>query len=158
MIRKEFSVTLNALDSVSELKGVKFAFAVLKNRKKLEAQIEEDKDIFERILEPSEEYKEYEEKRIELCVLYSEKDEEGNAIIEDNKYKILDIDKFNNDLNDLTQYYQEYVDSRKEQIEEYNTLMEEDITIEFQKVDIDNLPEDLSETQLRSIEFMINMD
>ena len=57
MKRKDFGLAMNALDGVSEIKGVKFAFTVLKNRKKLENQLEEDKPIFEEILKPSEGFK-----------------------------------------------------------------------------------------------------
>jgi hypothetical protein len=157
MKRKDFGVALNALDSVSELKGVKFAFAVLKNRKKLEAQIEEDKTIFEEILKPSEGFKEYEEKRIALCEASSEKDEEGNAKTEGDRYLIVDMDKFNEDLSKLTEEYQAAVDDRKKQIDEYNSLMEEDMPLEFHVLNIDQLPEELTEAQLRSLEFMLDL-
>ena len=157
MKRKDFGLAMNALDSVSELKGVKFAFAVLKNRKKLEAQIEEDKSIFEQILTPSEGFKEYEEKRIALCESSSEQDEEGKAKTEGDKYVIVDMDKFNIDLTQLTKEYQAAVEDRKNQIEEYNSLMEEDMPLEFITLGIDTLPEELTESQLRSLEFMLDL-
>lgn len=157
MKRKDIGTVVNALNSVSELKGVKFAFAVLKNRKKVETQAEEDRPIFEEILKPSEGFKEYEEKRISLCELHSEKDENGKAVTENEKYKILDIKLFDKELQELTEEYKESVDERKSQIEEYNSLMEEDIEIDFVKLGIDDLPNDLSEIQLRSIEFMLDI-
>jgi len=158
MKRKNFGSAINALDSVSEIKGVKFAFAVLKNRRKIEYQLEEDKLIFEEILKPSEGFKEYEEKRIALCENSSEKDEEGNAITEGDRYKIIDMAKFNKDLDKLTLEYKSAVEDRKVQINEYNSLMEEDIEIDFQKIGFNDLPEELSETQLRSLEFMLDLD
>ena len=158
MKRKDFGLALNALDSVSDLKGVKFAFVVLKNRKKLEAQIEEDKTIFEEILKPSEGFKEYEEKRISLCEASSEKDEDGKAKTEGDRYLIVDMNKFNKDLSKLTEEYQVSVDDRKNQIEEYNSLMEEDMFIEFQKLGINDLPDELTESQLRTLEFMLNLE
>lgn len=158
MKRKDFGLAMNALDSVSELKGVKFAYVVLKNRRKLEAQIEDDKSIFEEILKPSDGFKEYETKRIALCESSSEKDEEGKAITEGDRYKILDMAKFNEDLSKLTEEYKESVDDRKRQIDEYNSLMEEDIEIEFQKLGFNDLPNELTENQLRSLEFMLDLD
>ena len=157
MKRKDFGLAMNALDSVSDLKGVKFAFTVLKNRKKLEAQIEEDKTIFEEILKPGEGFKEYEEKRIALCEDSSEKDEEGKAKTEGDRYLIVDMNQFNTDLAKLTEEYQTAVDDRKNQIEEYNSLMEEDMPIEFQVLGMNDLPEDLTEAQLRSLEFMLDL-
>lgn len=158
MKRKEFGVAINAIDGVSEIKGVKFAFTVLKNRKKLENQVEEDRPIFEEILKPSEGFKNYEESRIALCENHSEKNEDGTAKTEGDKYSIIDIKTFNEELENLTEEYKVAVDDRKKQIDEYNNLMEEDITIEFQKINLDFLPEDISESQLRSIEFMIDLD
>jgi hypothetical protein len=158
MKRKDFGPAIDALNSVSEVKGVKFAFAVLKNRRKLESQIEDDRTIFEEILKPSEGFKEYEDKRISLCESSSEKDEEGKAITEGDRYKIIDMVKFNNDLNELTEEYQDVVDDRKKQIEEYNSLMEENIELDFQKVGFNDLPEELTENQLRSLEFMLDLD
>jgi hypothetical protein len=158
MKRKDFGLALNALDSVSDLKGVKFAFVVLKNRKKLEAQIEEDKTIFEEILKPSEGFKEYEEKRIALCEASSEKNEEGKPKTEGDRYVIIDMNKFNTDLAKLTEEYKASVDDRKHQIEEYNSLMEEDMLIEFQKIGVNDLPTDLTENQLRLLEFMLDLE
>lgn len=157
MKRKEFGVAINALDSVSDLKGVKFAFCVLKNRKKIEGQVEEDKPIFEEILKPSEGFKEYEQKRIMLCESSSEKDEEGKAITEGDRYKIPDMDKFNVDLSELSNEYKEAIDDRKHQIDEYNSLMEEDIEVEFQVIGFNDLPEDITETQLKGLEFMLDL-
>jgi hypothetical protein len=158
MKRKNFGPAMNALDSVSELKGVKFAFTVLKNRKKLEAQLEEDKSIFETILTPSEGFKEYEQKRLSLCEVHSEKDEEGKALTEGDRYKIIDLNVFNLELSELSEEYKASIDDRKNQIDEYNSLMEEDMVIEFQTLTFTDLPEDLTESQLRSLEFMLNLD
>lgn len=158
MKRKDLGLAINALDNVSDIKGVKFAFTVLKNRKKIEKQLEEDKPIFEEILKPTEGFIEYENKRIALCELHSEKDEDGKPITEGDKYKILDIQKFNDELFELTEKYTESVEDRKRQIEEYNSLMEENVDIDFQKISFENLPDDLTEKQLTSIEFMLSID
>ena len=158
MKRKDFGLAIDALDGVTEIKGVKFAFNVLKNRKKLEAQVEEDKPIFEEILKPSDGFQEYEKKRITLCETSSEKDDDGKAITEGDRYKILDMNKFNGDLTNLSEEYKESVEDRKKQIEEYNTLMEENMSIDFQKLNFDDLPEELTESQLQTIEFMLDLD
>lgn len=157
MKRKEFEQTIAALDSVSEMKGVKFAFTVLKNRKKILTQIDEDKEIFEKILEPSERFKEYETKRIELCVLMSDKDDEGEPLIVDNQYKIIDITTFNIKLEELSTDYTEDINIHQKKMDEYSSLLEEDINIEFIKIDIDVLPEELTEKHLLNIEFMLDI-
>jgi hypothetical protein len=158
MKRKEISVALDSLNGVSELKGVKFAFCVLKNKKKIETQMEEDRVIFEQILKPSEGFNEYESKRVQLCVQFSDKDEQGNPVVENNQYKISNLFDFNTELTKISEEYQEHIDGRTKQVDEYNTLLEEDINLDFQKVKFEDLPADLSASQLSSLEFMINLD
>lgn len=158
MKRKVFALALESLNDVSELKGVKFAYAVLKNRKKIESQLEEDRPIFEKILEPTLGFKEYEEKRIELCKNHSEKDEDGEAITEGDRFKIIDVKTFNSELESLGKEYEESLSERKKQIEDYNNLMEENIDMDFKKVKFDDLPSDMNEKQLNSIQFMIDLD
>lgn len=158
MKRKEINTLLKALDGVSEIKGVKFAFAILKNRKKLETQIEEDKSIFEEILKPSDGFKEFENKRVDLCVLYSEKDENGNPLTENEQYKINDVEVFNKELETLSEKYSEDINNRYKQVSDYNSLMEEEIEITFVKVNYEDLPEGVSEKDLKPISFMINLD
>jgi len=158
MKRNDITAILNTLNEVSELKGVKFAFTVLKNRKKIESQIEEDKLIFEEILKPSEGFKEFETKRIDLCIYHSEKDDEGNPITENDQYKIIDMDVFNEELKKLSDEYEEDVKNRYTQMEEYNSLMEEELTFDFKKLAFEDLPEEISEKQLRNLEFMLILD
>lgn len=158
MKRKDIPSVLNTLNEVSELKGVKFAFAVLKNRKRIETQIEGDKEIFEKILTPPDEFKDFETKRIELCVLHSDKDENGTPIIKDDQYVIKDLNLFNVELDKISETYKDVIEERKKQVDEYNSLMEEDLELEFKKVSVDDLPDEISEKQLRNIEFMIILD
>lgn len=131
---------------------------MLKNRKKLELKVEEDRSIFEEILKPSDSLKEYEDKRIELCVSHSEKKENGEPIIENEKYKIIDVKLFENELQSLSDEYKDALNDRKSQIEEYNKLMLDDVVVDFDKVKFEDLPADISENQLRSIEFMIDLE
>jgi phosphopantetheinyl transferase (holo-ACP synthase) len=158
MKRKDIIGHIEALNGVSEIKGVKFAYTVLKNKKKFEKQIEEDKEIFQKVLTPSEDYKTYETKRIELCELHSIKDAEGKAVVENDKYKLIDEKVFTVDLEKLNTEFNDSLVERKQQITEYTQLMEEVVNIEFIKLNLEDLPTDLTEKELESIEFMINLD
>lgn len=158
MKRKNITASIKALDDVSEIKGLKFAYVVLKNRKKLELQITEDQEIFAKILEASEGYRMFEQKRLSLCELYSLKDENNKPITENDQYKIDNMEKFNEELNILTEEYKDDIEKRQSQIQEYNKLMEEDLEITFNKVTFLELPLELSEKQLRSLDFMIELD
>lgn len=158
MKRKDIPTVLNTLNEVSEMKGVKFAFSVLKNRKTIESQMESDREIFEKILIATDEYKDFEAKRIELCVLHSEKDDNGEPVVENDQYKIIDTQKFGEELNTISEQFKDAIDGRQKQIEDYNSLMEDELTLEFKKVSFEDLPQDITEKQLRQLEFMIILD
>lgn len=158
MKRRELSAIIDTLEDVSELKGAKFAICLLKNRKEIEKQIEEDRKNFETLLKPSEKFEKYDKLRVDLCVLHSEKDENGEPVIEDEKYIIGDSELFDIELDKLSKTYDITIQKRKKQIEEYQKIMEEDIDITFHQLDIEDIPNDISEIQLRGLEFMLNLD
>lgn len=51
--------------------------------------------------EAAKKIKAYDELRIKLLEKYAEKDEEGKAIIEDDQYKVTDMEKFNEEFTEL---------------------------------------------------------
>ena len=143
---------MDALSNVTELKGVKFAYTVIKNKKKIEEEIK----LLEEVVKASEGFSIYEQQRIQLCELHCEKDENGRPVISENKYKILDVEKFDGELGQLKDKYMSDILERERQINEYNRMLEEDIDINLSKLDFNDIPTDISITQLESIEFMVN--
>lgn len=158
MKRKDITEVINALDSVSDVKGVKFAFAVLKNKKILEQQIEEDKEIFTKVLEMTEKFKEFDVKRVELCVEFSAKDENGNPITKNEQYDITDKEGFSKEYSKLMDEYKDELDARNKQMQEYESLMNEDVTLNFKKLKESDIPTDFTPKQLGDLEFMIDLD
>jgi actin-related protein len=154
MKKRDLYVSLQALNSVVELKGVKFAYTVLKNKRKIEEEIK----LFEEVIKPNSAFEEYERKRITLCEIHSEKDTEGKPVIVGDKYKLVDVDLFNNELDKLKTNYQEVIDERIGQINEYNVILDENIDINFEKLNFIDIPTNISAKELESIEFMVNME
>lgn len=156
MRRNEIQAYVDALNSVSEFKGVKFAFTVLKNKKKIEKQVDEDKEIIQEVLTATDDFKDFEEKRIELCNEHSNKDDKGEAIIIDEKFDLIDEDAFNVAFDSLKVEYADAIGSRESQLKEFDTMMKEEVTIDFVKLNSDELPEGI-ETYLESIHFMLDL-
>lgn len=154
MKRKDLYTNLQTLELVKDLKGLNFAIAILKNKRKMEEEIK----IFEEVIKPNPNYEEYEKKRITLCELHSEKNENGTPIIIGDKYKLIDMDLFNGELEVLKASYNEVIQERINQINEYNLVLEEDINIEMVKVLQRDLPESLTANQLELLDFMITFD
>ena len=154
MIRKDLYAYMEALSNVTELRGVKFAYTVIKNKKKIEEEIK----ILEEVIKASEGFTIYEQERIRLCEINCEKDETGRPVISDNKYKIIDIVEFDNQLNTLKSKYASDILGRENQFNEYNRMLEDEIQIVLSKIDYIDIPVDISISQLQSIEFMVNFE
>lgn len=154
MKKRELYNCLQALESVKDLKGIKFAYVSLKNKKKIEEEIK----LFEEIVKPNPKFEEYEQNRIKLCEKHSEKNENGKPIILQDKYKITDEIKFNSELDELKKDYNSVINERIKQINDYNEMLEEELNIEFEKINFDSIPENISPKELESIDFMINFD
>lgn len=154
MKRKDLYAYMDALSNVTELKGVKFAYTLIKNKKKIEEEIK----ILEEVVKASEDFSIYESERIRLCEFHCEKDDNGKPIISENKYKIIDIQNFDNELNILKEKHMSSILERERQINEYNSMLEEDIEINLSKIDYIDIPTDITTAQLESIQFMVNFD
>lgn len=154
MRKRDLYFNMQSLNAVGDLKGTQFAVAVLKNRKKIEDEI----ILLEEVIKPNPIFEEYEKKRIVLCEVHAEKDVDGKSVIVGDKYKLVDIDLFNIDLDKLKNNYQDIIDERVQQINKYNNLLDEDIDIDLIKLKYDDLPENISAKQLESIDFMTILD
>lgn len=154
MKRRDLYNYYESLNNVGDLKGVKFAYSVIKNKKVIEEEIK----ILEEVVKPNPEFENYERERITLCENHSEKDENGNAIIIDNKYKIIDQIKFDEELNILKEGYNEFIAERMKQINDYNKMLDEETNIDFSKLNYNDIPNDITTKQLESLSFMINLD
>ena len=154
MKRKDLYVHLQSLETIKDLKGVKFSYSILKNKRKFEEEIK----LFEEVIKPNKQYEDYEMNRIALCEIHAEKDENGKPIILVDKYKLVDLNLFNEELELLKAGYQDVINERVRQINEYNFILEEEIFLDVTKINFIDLPLDITPKQLESIEFMVNID
>lgn len=148
MKRSDLFELLKGLKSVKNLRGVKFAYGAVKNKHKVEAEIE----CLKEVVKPSEKYDEFDKKRMEICEKYCSKDKEGKSIIKGNVYEGLkDNRRFDKEIKRLRKDYQKVIEERKTQLNEYNKMLEEEIKIDFHKVLLKDVPEDISSEQLEKI-------
>jgi len=144
---------LNAIESVKTIKDVKFAYALVKNKKRIKEEIE----LLKEATKVSDKLQEYEKKRIMLCKQYCEKDDNKKPIIKNNSYCGLDNNKnFNEEIKKLREEYKEELDNREKQIEDYNKLLEEKVEIDFYKISLKNIPQDISAEQLEPLMILVN--
>jgi len=141
---------------VGHLKGIKFAYGISKNKKIVDSEIESVKES----VAQSETFTEFEAKRIELCKEYAEKDEKGEFKVESNEY-VLPAEKkeeFEIRLNALREQNKEAIDEREKQLIDYKEFIDQESTIEFYKIKLSSVPEDISAEELEGISELITED
>lgn len=152
MKKKDLFTVLGAINNLGNVKGVKFAYGLAKNKKILNDEIEIIKDAFGKLTpEEDKTNQEYESKRITLATKFSKKDADGTPVIENNNYKLDDPLKFTKALEKLKSEYDEILTKRLELSNANEELLDEDIELEFYKIKVENLPNELSLNELDPI-------
>lgn len=149
MKRKELFPLKQALERVSTLKGVKFAYSIAKNLQEVNKEIE----AVNKAIAPSEEFIQYEKELINLNEEYAEKTEEGNPKVENNNYVISPKKRgaYEKRIEELKKKHKKVLSERDEQIKEYQALLEENVDITLHKIQEDNLPSDITVEQIHGI-------
>ncbi len=152
MKNKELQELLRGIDLAGSLKGIKFAYAMAKNRNLIKQEL----TTLQEIVKPNEKYSEYENKRIKLCEEYADKDEKGKPKMEilneaTKEYVISDRKGFDKALEDLRKEYKEVLDERDAQIKEVNELLEKESDLVPFMVEYEDLPQDITGNMLSLI-------
>lgn len=151
--KKVFEFCSNLANQFADIRDTKFAYALQRNirfMKPLEKELNE-------ILSPSDKIKEYENKRVELCVRFSQKDKELNPIIIQGQYNIEKSVKpaFDKELEKLRFCYQTALAEHKVKQDKIQVLLDEEIELDFLGIKQESLPNNLSIVQLEILEPLI---
>ncbi|MDD3302229.1 MAG: hypothetical protein PHN31_01640 [Candidatus Gracilibacteria bacterium] len=142
----------NAITGLSNIEGSKFAYAMIKNKKLIRNELENiEGSIFD-----TENYKEYNKLRIELCEKFCEKNQDGSCIFINDingqqSYKIENKKEFEKEILELQEKFKEDIEHKTNQLVEYNKLLDEEINIELFMIKSDDLPNMLTVEQTESI-------
>jgi len=143
------------LDDYSNYENIDLAYVVLKNKQLIDKKLME----LDFIKNVSNEIVEYENKRVDICVELSEKDESGNPLIQNETYVIKEESKeeFNNRLITLYKEYENAISERQNQINLFNQKMNTEIDFEFYKLTKEQIPQQIkTANDLEKIYFMID--
>lgn len=145
MLKNKDILSLNqALNTVGNLSGVRFSYAVAKNKKLIETEIE----ALNVALKASEKYTEFDTKRVELCKRLADKDEKGVAKMDNNSFVIIaNKEEFDKELEALRTEYKEEIDAREAQIKKFNEMMEEESSFVPHKIKLADLPANITAKQ-----------
>jgi hypothetical protein len=157
MKNRELFDLREALNEVDYIRGKVFAYAVFKNKQILDQEIEAIQSTKNN---PHPDYLNFENERTLLCQIHSEKDENGNPVLQYNPdgtqtYKIEKIEDFNIEYQKMAEKYASVLEDMQKSKEEYDALLEKETNIELTKITIDDLPDDISASFLEKIKYMI---
>lgn len=125
----------------------KFSYALIKNIKSIESDINELNEI----IKPNEDFLQFEQERISVCKSHAIKDENGEPILNGDEFQIENMEQFNADLEPMKVKYQDVLSKRQKQIEEYNTLLDEEIQEDLIKIGPDDLPDGITPNEIEDI-------
>lgn len=154
MTKQEIINLYNNLNTLGDLRGVKFSYGVARNIQKLKQEV----DAFQLVSKPSEEYSVFDNERIELAKSHSKKDDKGEPVVVGNEFQIEDEKKFNKELDALRKKHKSAIEAREKQIEEVTALLEEESTVELHKIKIEDVPEDITTAQMSAIFSLIEYE
>jgi len=149
MKNKDLFDLRTGLGQVANLKGAKFAYAVAKNHKLINAEIESLQKGLQ-----SDELKDLEAKEREIYKKYCRMDEAGEPIPDaKGNFDIPEENKKACDtaLATLKEENKESYEAREAVVKDYNELLDEDSSVELFKIPESYLPEEISGAQTAQI-------
>jgi len=128
--------------------SVPFHYAVAKNKKILEPEIK----ALEEAREPSEGYLEYEKKRIALCQIHTEKDENGNPKLTkdpNNGQEVFDLtdeakEKLDEEMKEVREEFKEDIEEHEKKQKEFGEFIKEEVELNLIKLKLKQMPEKMS--------------
>lgn len=156
MTKQELITLYKGLNSLGDLKGVHFSYAVTRNINRLKQEIE----TLDKVMEVKDDYKEFDTARLALLEEHSKKGEDGKPLlIEDAGGQRYDVqDTFAAAFEALKEEHKEAIEAREAQIAEYNELLTTDTPIDLFKVKLSLVPEEITAAQMFAIEPIIQED
>ena len=146
--KKEIVDLYNCLEGLKEVKGsVKFVYAVAKTRLVLKTEVDAIKEAI--VDEPK--FLEFEQKRVQMCYEFADKDEKGETVIDQKlgKFKIEERkEEFAKEFEKLREENKEALELQEKRIKEINDMYKESIEISVHKINLSDLPDNLNSVQM----------
>lgn len=151
MKKRELFILRDGLKAVGAYKGIKFAYAVVKNLRAVQSEIETIKAT----VVPSEAFQQYETARSEAVKKFAKKDDTGEPISELKGeiriFPLADPPGFREAVAELREKHNGAVVEHEEKQKEYETFLDTDAEVELYKVKEEIVPKDITAEHLGGI-------
>lgn len=155
MKRLDIKKQKEALDGISKELPIKFLIVVEKNKQLLSKEYEIIKSISESLY--LEQYKEREQKRVDILKKYSNKDSNGEAILLKDRFDIpkSSYEDLEKEIFELDKDYKDVIEKQKIRTKELEEYIEEELDIELFKISLEEFPDELLD-KLEELIFLID--
>jgi predicted transcriptional regulator len=134
------------LNLISDKKTTaKGAYAISKNKRLIEVEVKSIQDAYSNRAIPQG-VQDFEKERIETCKVFSDKDENGEAIIAGGKFAIPPekIAEFNKEIEALAEKHKDALEEKEKLEKELADLLQGEVDLPLHKIKFTDLPDDVS--------------
>ena len=126
---------------------VKFSYFVAKNKVLLKNEFA----ALDAVRKPSESYIAYDTRRAELALKMADKDENGNAKIENNNFVIVEkVDEFKERLDKLKKQYAKAIKDHEKKTADFEEILDEEFEYSGPKIDLKDIPQSVEPSILEA--------
>ena len=155
MTKGELLNLYRALDNLGNVTGARMSYGVAKNLSILKPDV----DALQKAIDMTDDFKKFEEERVELVKKHAILDEKGNPMIDTtrNEYVISEENKpaFEKNLAKLRKENSAVIEAREKQVKEFGELLKTEIEPNLHKIQQTDLPESITPAQTFAILPMI---
>jgi len=156
VIRSELIRLFDVLErSRSKTFNRKLAYALSRTKQFWSSEI----TAFSKFQQPSDEFVEYEKKRMELLEKYGKKDKEGNLVVVQNGRVSFgatrDKEMFDVAMNLLEEEYKDCIDNRNGQIKEVSEMLMDEVEVAVYQIPFEMIPEEVDFELMEVLTLMI---
>lgn len=155
MILKRIEEIYKVLENITEHGTVEFQFKLRLNRTLMKPYIETLEEVRKATASL---LQSFETKKIEVIKRHCELNSDGEPVVQNNQYKIVDMISFNKDLTQLTTEHREEAENYQKKLNELTDLLQKKIELPFEYILVDELPDEImdmpSEIQSAYFEFV----
>jgi len=153
MKRSELLAFFGGLNAVANLEGVKFAYAVVRNKNNCKAEVE----ALNEAQKPPEDFLKLQGEHRELLEKHCDKDKDGKPVVKVlspnvTQYAgIAENKAYKKEFDALEKKNKKLMDAREKQMKDYEKLLGEDVTVNLHLIDFETIPEGITPAQLELI-------
>lgn len=147
MTREEVLKLYDVFKELSQIHNTRFAYFIAKNKKLLQSEIE----IINEIRRPPEKYLEFERKRLDLVAFHSEKNENGDPIIQNGHFKVVDESLFSSAFKSLSKEYAEALIDAEKHEDSLKEFLSESVDFDVLTIPFKYLPDTLNSSEIESL-------